>query len=205
MYDNGYYSVEDIEQYTLPFLVIRPKVVRAYFEKNFDQYYEEYASAKNPRLVAHILVSMENPFQPSEEEYAKIKVIEEALLTRDFGEVAKDYSDDTGSAQENGFLGVIDQDNRSNYVSEFAGFAMLLEEDEVSEWVITQFGWHLIINLGSSKERLQSSDDFYSRLAMHYYSITDRIVYEKALEIGVNFFGNDTLQKYLMDSMGVSE
>ncbi len=59
----------------------------------------------------------------------------------DFGELAKLYSDDPGSAPNGGELGWA---GRGRYVPEFEDVAFSLPVGEVSEPVKTQFGYHLI-------------------------------------------------------------
>lgn len=59
----------------------------------------------------------------------------------DFGLLALIYSEDPGSAQQNGDLGFV---SRGEMVKEFEAAAFRLEPGEVSEVVETDFGYHLI-------------------------------------------------------------
>ncbi len=59
----------------------------------------------------------------------------------DFGKLASIYSEDPGSAGNNGELGFME---RGQLVSEFEGAAFKLKNGEMSNIVETQFGFHLI-------------------------------------------------------------
>jgi peptidyl-prolyl cis-trans isomerase SurA len=59
----------------------------------------------------------------------------------DFGELAKEYSEDPGSALKGGVLGWNDP---SIYVPEFKEALSTLKEDEYSQPIRTVHGWHLI-------------------------------------------------------------
>jgi len=205
MQSQGYKNYKDITRYTLPWFVIQPKMMRAHFKTNIEEFYNKYAQEKNPRLISHILVSMENSDEPSVEELDKIAQVEAALKDTDFGEVAKQFSDDPGSAQENGSIGLVDEDNKDSYVPEFAEMAMLLEEGEVSGWVKTDYGWHLIKNEASTLETLKKSDDLYYRFSVFYSDILSKLLYSRAVDMGIDFFGNDALHKYIMEKMEVDE
>lgn len=100
------------------------------------------------------------PYIPSEIEFAQIVVKpkvsdEEKRKTRDklngirneilrgadFGLKAKRYSDDRGSAERGGELGLM---SREELVPEFAGVAFRLKPGEISEIVESEFGFHII-------------------------------------------------------------
>src|SRR5678815_3517143 len=94
--------------------------------------------------LRHILVRMNR--NPSEDE--KVKAHDRALELRkqiqggkDFAQVAKESSDDTGSKAQGGELG---WNERSTFVPAFAQAAFNLKIGELSEPVLTPFGWHLI-------------------------------------------------------------
>lgn len=73
---------------------------------------------------------------------SKLESIRERVVNgEDFGTLAYLYSEDPGSARENGELGYM---GRGELVPEFAGVAFRLEKDEVSEIVETDFGYHII-------------------------------------------------------------
>ena len=71
----------------------------------------------------------------------------------DFGTLAYLYSQDPGSAMNNGELGFVD---RTELVPEFANTAMALQPGEVSDIVKTQFGYHIIQLLERRGDRMNA-------------------------------------------------
>lgn len=59
----------------------------------------------------------------------------------DFGELAKEYSEDPGSALKGGEY---DWTDPSTYVPEFKNTLLSLDKNEISEPFRTQFGWHIV-------------------------------------------------------------
>ncbi len=91
--------------------------------------------------AAHILIATNT--RSEEEALAQVKLIQQRLAAGDdFNTLAQEYSDDTGSAQSAGELGIF---NASKMVPEFAAVAFeLAEPGDISEPVKTQFGYHII-------------------------------------------------------------
>jgi len=81
------------------------------------------------------------------EEKAKARTRVEELRTRiteageSFDELAKKYSDDTGSGANGGDLG---WQKRGTFVPEFEAMVYKLEQDQISPVVETEFGFHII-------------------------------------------------------------
>jgi peptidyl-prolyl cis-trans isomerase SurA len=101
--------------------------------------------------VRHILIK---PNEVQSDEDAKNKLL--ALKTRiengdDFAELARSHSDDKGSAIKGGDLGWV---KPGALVPQFEEAMNALDENQLSDPVQTQFGWHLIQVL----ERQESSD-----------------------------------------------
>jgi len=94
--------------------------------------------------VRHILVRMGR--NPGEDEKAKahdraVELRKQIQGGKDFAEVAKESSDDPGSKAQGGELG---WNERSTFVPAFAQAAFNLKIGELSEPVLTPFGWHLL-------------------------------------------------------------
>ncbi|MFO7973937.1 MAG: peptidylprolyl isomerase [Candidatus Hydrogenedentota bacterium] len=95
--------------------------------------------------VSHILVTA--PRDGAEEDIAEAKKEIEAARKRvvegkeDFGEVAKDVSEDPGSAEEGGLYEDVP---RGSMVPEFEQRMFELPLGEVSEPFQTQYGWHIL-------------------------------------------------------------
>ena len=101
----------------------------------------------------HILIK---PSEIMTDEQARELVVE--LRTRaesgeDFGELAREYSEDIGSAAEGGDLGWT---SPGQMVPEFDKAMAATEVDQISEPVKTQFGWHIIQVEGRRQQDMTS-------------------------------------------------
>jgi peptidyl-prolyl cis-trans isomerase D len=110
-----------------------------YYEEHKDDFYqEEQVHAR------HILFKLAPQASPDEE--AKVRAEAEAVLNRiqageDFGELARQFSQDPASASQGGDLGSF---KRGAMVKPFEDAAFALKPNEVSGPVRTDFGYHLI-------------------------------------------------------------
>jgi peptidyl-prolyl cis-trans isomerase D len=112
-------------------------------EDALRNYYEQVSAERytvaEQRRARHILV--ENGSDP-----AAAKAKAEALLARirageDFAKVARESSDDPGSKEQGGELGWA---GREAYVQPFSDALFALQPGQLSEPVVTQFGYHII-------------------------------------------------------------
>ncbi len=110
----------------------------AAYSRAEDQYQKQVTAS-------HILIRPENRNDEAAQTEAREKA--EELRQRiieddeDFSALAREYSDDPGTAQRGGELGTF---TRDQMVEPFAEAAFALEEGEISEVIQTQFGLHLI-------------------------------------------------------------
>ena len=108
--------------------------------------------------VRHILV------QPSEIKSDQLarseidRVRERLIAGEDFAELAREVSDDAGTALAGGDLGWRDS---GDFVGEFRGVMDAIPENEISEVFRSQFGWHILEVLGRREEDMsqESLDD----------------------------------------------
>ncbi|HID30168.1 MAG TPA: hypothetical protein EYP19_09205 [Desulfobacterales bacterium] len=113
--------------------------VGAYFDLNK----EDYATPKRVR-ARHILFKVERDANPEAIEEARkkaVNVLKQARSGKDFDELARKYSDDTGSRGKGGDLGFFARDRM---VRPFSDAAFGMKSGEISEPVRTAFGWHII-------------------------------------------------------------
>lgn len=89
----------------------------------------------------HILVKPSEILSNQEAEELVKSLRARALAGEDFGDLAREYSEDIGSAQEGGDLGWT---MPGQMVPEFEAAMARTGEGEISEPVSTQFGWHII-------------------------------------------------------------
>ena len=150
------YYEQNKEQFRVP-----QKITIAYVEfspKNFEdkieisdeeieEYYNEYAEEFwEPEKVRarHILVRVDVGAKPEDKEQARKKaegILAKVKAGEDFAELAKEFSEDKGSAKEGGDLGFFP---RGQMVKPFEVAAFSLEPGAVSELVETNFGFHII-------------------------------------------------------------
>ncbi|MCG1009437.1 peptidylprolyl isomerase [Salinicoccus sp. ID82-1] len=157
----------------------------AFFAEKFEVTDEEEAM-ESVREASHILI------QTSDEEGglsdAEAKEKAESLLQeiedgRDFGEVATEESDDTGSAQNNGELGYV---QRGQMVEPFEEALFNLEKGEVSDVVESEFGYHIIKR--HQEENIDEELDAIKRQI-----VSTRIQENQEQVLG---FYNDLLEEY---------
>ena len=118
-------------------------------EAEINKLYEEGVAQKRyttdeVRQGSHILIKV--PSDASDEEFAKkraeVETIREQIVAgADFAKIAKDKSEDSGSATKGGSLGEV---RRGVMVKPFEDALFLLPENEISEPIKTRFGFHLI-------------------------------------------------------------
>ncbi|MCY4221610.1 MAG: SurA N-terminal domain-containing protein [Thiotrichales bacterium] len=113
--------------------------LRALFDSEPDRFV-----TPEKREVSHILLSV--PSDAGEDEVAgmreRLAALKERLVAGEsFEDLARENSDDPGSAADGGTLGFIE---RGMMVPEFEAAAFALSPGEVSEPVRTNFGWHLV-------------------------------------------------------------
>jgi peptidyl-prolyl cis-trans isomerase D len=108
--------------------------------------------------AAHILFKTEGK---SPEETEKIKAKASEVLARvkkgeDFTALAKKYSEDDGSASQGGDLGFF---GRGQMVPEFENAAFTLKEGNISDLIVTKYGFHIIKVFEKQLARTQAFEE----------------------------------------------
>lgn len=115
--------------------------VEDFYNKNIANY------TKDEVRASHILISTRNGNQPlpdaEKEEKLKLaqSILERVKAGEDFAELAKQYSEDPGSAANGGDLGYF---GRGQMVPEFEEAAFALGIGEISNVIETDYGYHII-------------------------------------------------------------
>lgn len=198
-------GTDDLADYYLDILKLQ-KLNETYISKHLELFDEVYEK-ESPREISHILVKCADPENPTDAEKAKMEEVKAALDDgQKFTKVAQKYSDDTGTKDKGGRLGV--QSNTSSLVEEFKTAAWGLKAGEMSDWVKTQFGYHLILVNNTDKEKLiekeSNLESITSLITNHYSNLSNEIVWETANELGLKFKDKDT-KKELMKYIGIEE
>ncbi|HZJ92780.1 MAG TPA: SurA N-terminal domain-containing protein [Thiopseudomonas sp.] len=127
-----------------------------------ELYQAEIANLAEQRRAAHILietsddVSDEQALAKAEEAITRINAGET------FAQVATELSDDIGSAQQGGDLGFAAP---GVYESEFEDALYALKQDQISEPVRTDYGWHVIQLLDVEEADIPSFASLKDKLA----------------------------------------
>ena len=163
------------EQVKIDYIEVSLEDIKKGIEINRDDVYARYQdnrdaySTAETREASHILIKAGD--EDSEQALDRITDIRNRIVNGEsFADLAREFSEDPGSASEGGNLGEIE---RGVMVQSFEAALFSMEVDQLSEPVKTGFGWHLItlhsISGGETKpfESLQSSleDEIRTELA----------------------------------------
>lgn len=184
----GYQSADELQDY-FEHLFILDELTLDYLFDNQEEYVVPFLTNNKPRLVSHILIAMDDPDNPTEEEQNRWDNAIEALESgTSFEEVATEYSDDTASATNQGSLGYMDAS--TEFVPEFLKAALALDaENSQSEWVKTSYGYHLIRLDAADLDSLKQEDGFKVALISANSSAQQQMIWIKAQELGLTFHG----------------
>jgi peptidyl-prolyl cis-trans isomerase D len=114
--------------------------LKAFYEEQKAKTPDRFSQAEQ-RRVRHILLPVNDP-----KEDAAVKLKAEGILKRaqggeDFSKLAKEFSQDPGSAAQGGDLG---WSEKKVFVGPFADAAFSMKVDEIRGPVKTQFGYHIL-------------------------------------------------------------
>jgi len=163
-------------------------------EKEINDYYEsnkEQFSQPEQRQVSHILIGTADNSNGKNRSEADAKVLALQVVDKlnsgaDFGELAKEYSDDPGSKENGGQYPPFSRG--SGFVTEFEDAAFNLSKgDLTTEPVRTQFGYHIV--------RL---DDLIPAVQMSLADVKDNIsatLKEKTVTEKMNSYMEDLREK----------
>ncbi len=128
------------------------KVSRKEVENFFKTYQDSLPERKASVDISHILIQVAPSDSSITRGYEKALEIKKKLDEgEDFATLAKQYSDDTGSAANGGDLGFVE---RGSLVKEFEEAAFSLQPGQISDIVQTQFGFHIIQLLERQGEKI---------------------------------------------------
>jgi len=135
---------------------ITDEEMKKYYEEHKKDYYKDEVKA------SHILISTVddngNPLSEAKKKEAKKKaeeVLKKAKSGEEFSELAKEYSDDPGSAANGGDLGYF---TKGQMVQPFEEAAFSLKPGEISGLVESEYGYHIIKVYDKIDEQLPFDD-----------------------------------------------
>ncbi len=148
--------------------------ISAYYDENKDKY------KKGPvRQLKFVKIELKPSEKDEQEVLERIKEVrEEAVNGTDFAELAKEYSE--GPSKDNG--GDLNYFTRDRMVTPFSDAAFALKVGEISEPVLTKFGWH-VIKLEDRRKNKDGKEEVRARhilMEVHASQETADMMEEKA-------------------------
>ena len=157
--------------------------LREYYENNLDRFV-----TNEERKSSHILIAIDD--DTTDEQAAElIEEIQSKLDTETFEDLAKEYSDDPGSAAVGGDLGWAEP---GLFVPEFESALFSMNVGEISAPVKTDFGYHLIRMDDIKTGQQQEFEDIEYELELEY----SRLLAEEELFELADQMADLTLQSY---------
>ncbi len=175
------------------------QISRKEVEEFYKTYQDSLPELKAGVRIRHILVNVE----ASEAAIKSASEKAEKILARlhkgeDFGEIAKQISEDPGSAAKGGDLGLV---QRGDMVREFEEAAFALEPGEISEIVRSQYGLHIIKLERKAGEkirarhilfRVDTSDDDEKATVLRLQNLREQILSgERTFEAAAEEYSKD--------------
>lgn len=133
--------------------------------------------------ISHILIETKDPntnkvMRTDAQALQIANDLAKKVTMANFGDMAKQYSDDPGSKDKGGTYGpfTIDQFKRSGFVKEFVDGALALKTPgQISPPIKTQFGYHII---KLDDRSLPKGDDYQKQ----YHDAENNLIYSKSQE-----------------------
>ncbi len=146
-----YYRItEDIE--------VPEQEIKDFYEQNKETYFAVPEKVKVSHILVSFMLEEEEPTKAEKQEaLEKIEFIRSEIEEgEDFAEAAKQYSDDTLSAENGGDLGYI---TKGQMVEEFEDVAFQLEVGKLSDIVETIYGYHILKVTDKEEGYIQEYDE----------------------------------------------
>ena len=169
-------------------ITVDDTIVRA----NYDDYVSSFL-ADETRLTSHILLNVDGD-NSDDKQLAKAQdLIKQLGEGADFATLAKDNSQDAGTAVSGGSLGEVE---RGQMVPEFDQATFALTEGEISAPIKTQFGYHIIKVEKINATAPESFDELRFQLEQEERDrLADEQIIEKAEQLrNVVFEKSESLQ-----------
>ena len=185
------------------------KFLETYVKTDYDAIFEDYYKQATPRTMSVVVVTMTDVENPTDVEKAKLEEVTKLVnSSKDFGEIATDYSDDENTKKNKGKLGVVDTTTglTNTYGKDVETKALALQEGEVTtEAIKGESGYYFLKCNSTNKDTIKTAikdlgidspllsyDQYLIYLAFNSYQLTYKDDEVKGIVTGVV---NDALAK----------
>jgi peptidyl-prolyl cis-trans isomerase D len=138
--------------------------LKAYYDEQKIKTPERFSEPEQ-RRVSHILLPVANPKDDAQVKAKAEGILKRAQAGEDFSKLAKEFSQDPGSAQQGGDLG---WSERKAWVAPFADAAFSMKVDEIRGPVKTQFGYHILKLAGIQPQSVKTFEQSKAELETEY-------------------------------------
>lgn len=145
-------------------VVVDDAQLKAFYDEQKVKTPERFIQPEQ-RRVSHILLAVANPAEDAAVKSKAAGILKRAQGGEDFAKLAKEFSQDPGSAQQGGDLG---WSERKVWVTPFADAAYGMKVDEITGPVKTQFGYHILKLVGVQPTTLKTFEQSKAELETEY-------------------------------------
>jgi peptidyl-prolyl cis-trans isomerase D len=138
--------------------------LKAYYEEQKVKTPERFSQPEQ-RRVSHILLPVATPADDAAVKAKAEGILKRAQAGEDFAKLAKEFSQDPGSAAQGGDLG---WSERKVWVTPFADAAYSMKVDEIQGPVKTQFGYHILKLVGIQPATVKTFEQSRADLETEY-------------------------------------
>ena len=174
-YDANQNAFQMPEQVRIEYVMLSPELVNnrvmldaQAVRKFYDEHIKDYSQPEQ-RQASHILIEVKSDASEDSKAAAKKKaeeVFQSAKKTPNrFAELAKQYSQDPGSAQQGGDLGMI---GKGMMVKPFEDAVFSMRLNDIVGPIETNFGYHVIKLTGIQAERIKAFDEVKTEIEQEF-------------------------------------
>lgn len=185
------------------------KLKAEYIDADLDTYYtDEFKTKYQPRMISYVLVKMDDPSSPTAEESQRLAQAQQAWASGDysydnFADFAKEYSDDSSTANDGGVLGYVD--SKSSLTDTFLKAALALHQGEVSDWIYdSTYGYFIISCTSEDVEDFKDNASFITSIVENNSGLAGRIVWQAAQDANVKFADTD-IENSIKTTLGITD
>jgi len=133
-------------------------MMKNYVNNHFNAVFDDYYKMATPRYISIIKVSMASVDAPTNTESDKLQEVKDLLKSgKNFGDIAKSYSDDNDTKNAKGSLGIVDTTSSlsDTYGSDVASTALTLTAGQTSEAIKGTNGYYFLYCSSTDKEKIK--------------------------------------------------